>query len=66
MKETHDRKGHERKFTRGESVYVKNFGPELKWLIGTIIHVTGPLSYAVALQDGRVSKTRRSSSIASC
>ena len=25
----------------------------IKWLIGTIIHVTGPVSYAVALQDGR-------------
>ena len=34
-------------------MYVKNFGPGLKWLIGTIIHVTGPMSYAVALQDGR-------------
>ena len=53
MKEIHDRKGHERKFTPGECVYVKNFGPGLKWLIGTIIHVTGPVSYAVALHDGR-------------
>ena len=53
MKETHDRKGHERQFTPGESVYVKNFGSILKWLIGTIIHVTSSMSYAVALQDGR-------------
>ena len=53
MIETHDRKGHEREFTPGESVYVKTFGPGLKWLIGTIIHVTGPVSYAVPLQDGR-------------
>ena len=65
-KETHHRKGHERTFIPGESVYVKNFGPGLKWLIGTILHVTGPVSYTVALQDGRVSKTRRSPSIASC
>ena len=42
MKETHDRKGHERKFTPGESVYVKTFGAELKWLTGTIIHMTSP------------------------
>ena len=44
--ETHDRKGHERKCTRRGSVYVKSFGPG-------IIDVAGPVSYAVALQDGR-------------
>ena len=53
MKETHDRKGHERKLNPEQSVYVKNVGPGLKWLIGTIIRVTGPVSYAVALLDGR-------------
>ena len=53
MKKTHERKGHEREFTPGESVYVKNFGPGLKWLIGTIIHVTSSVSYAEALQDGK-------------
>ena len=53
MKETHDRKGDDRKFIPGESVYVKNFGPELKWLIGTIIHVICPVSCAVVPQDGR-------------
>ena len=31
MKETHDRKGQEIKFTPGESVNVKNFGPGLKF-----------------------------------
>ena len=53
MRETHDRKGHERKFTPGERecviVYVKNFGPRLKTLIGMLIYVTGSGSYAVAL-----------------
>ena len=51
VKETHDRK--EIHFTPGESVYVKNFGPAQKILIGTIIRVTDPVSYAVALQEGR-------------
>ena len=53
MKETRNSKGHVRKFTPGESIYIMNFGPGLKWLIRTIILVTGPVSYAVALQDGR-------------
>ena len=35
----------------GKCVYVKNFWRGLKWLIGTIIHVTGPVSYAIALQE---------------
>ena len=51
MKETHDCKEHESKFTPEESVYVKNFGAGLKWLIRTIIHVTGPMSYAVTHQE---------------
>ena len=57
MNETRNSKGHETKFTPGERVYVKKFGPGLKWLIGTIIHVTSPVSYAVALQDGSVEDT---------
>ena len=44
---------------------VNNFGLGLKWLNPTIIHVAGPMSYAVAPEDGRVSKTRSLSSIAS-
>ena len=55
VKYKHNSKRHERKFPPREIAYVKNFGPGLKWLIGTIIHVTGPVSYgnAVALHDGR-------------
>ena len=33
MKETRDRKGHERKLIPGESVYVKNFGSGLKCFV---------------------------------
>ena len=33
-----------------ERVFV--FGPGLKWLIVTIIHVISPVSYAVAFHDG--------------
>ena len=50
MKETHDRKGYDIKFISGESVYVTNFGPGLKWLI---IHVTGSVSNAIALLERR-------------
>ena len=38
-------------------MYVTKFWPGLKWLLGTITHVTGPVSYEVAFQDGR--KCRR-------
>ena len=55
MKDLHGRGGgaQQRVFETGDNVYVKNFGPGLKWLIGVIRHVTGPLSYAVELEDGR-------------
>ena len=53
MKETNDRRAHERHFEPGDSVFIKNFCPELKWLVGTVGYVTGPVSYTVVLGDGR-------------
>ena len=52
MKETNDRRAHERHFEAGDSVYIKNFGPGLKWLVGTVGYVTGAVSYTVILGDG--------------
>ena len=53
MKETNDRRAHERHFEPGDSVYIKNVGQGLKWLVGTVGYVTGPVSYTVVLEDGR-------------
>ena len=38
-------------FEPGDSVYIKNFCPGLKWLIGSIGYVKGPVSYV--MEDGR-------------
>ena len=52
MKETNDRRAHERPFEAGDSAYMKNFGPGLKWLVGTVHSGPGGRQ--------RVSETRRS------
>ena len=44
MKETNDRRTHEQHFEAGDSVYIKNFGLGLKWMVGTVGYVTGPVS----------------------
>ena len=44
MKETNDRRTHEQHFEVGDSVYIKNFGLGLKWMVGTVGYVTGPVS----------------------
>ena len=53
MKETNDRRAHERHFEPGDSVYVKKFGPELNWLVGTTGHVTDPVSYTVVFDAAK-------------
>ena len=53
MKETNDHRAHERHFEAGDSVYIKNFGPGLKWLVGTVGYVIGPVSYTMVLGDSR-------------
>ena len=53
MNMDHDHGTRKREFAPGDNVYVKNFGPGLKWLTGTIRHATGPVSYTVELADGR-------------
>ena len=38
----------------GETVFVKNYGSGQRWLPGTIVQVTGPVSYQMKLEDGRL------------
>ena len=53
MKSAHDVRARLRQFVPGDTVYVQNFEPGLKWLPGIIHMKTGPLSYTVVLTDGR-------------
>ena len=54
QKVDHDRAAQSRSFKEDEAVYTRNFGPGQKWLPGTIVPTTGPVSYRVLLEDGRV------------
>ena len=54
QKVDHDRAARLRSFNADETVYVRNFGPGQKWLPGMIVATTGPVSYRVLLEDGRV------------
>ncbi|XP_021364454.1 uncharacterized protein K02A2.6-like [Mizuhopecten yessoensis] len=56
QKEYHDRTSKERNFTASDAVFIKNFAKGPKWLEGTIELRSGPVSYTVHLQDGRVMK----------
>ena len=43
-----------RDFVKDDYVYVKNFSTGPKWLPGKIVNVTGPLSYVIELDNGRL------------
>ena len=49
QKISHDGSARRRFFEKGETVYAQNFGTGQKWML-----VTGPVSFMVRLQDGRV------------
>ena len=51
MKETHD--ATERQFKEGDTIYLKNFGPDPKRLSGLICRVTGSVSYTVVTTEGQ-------------
>ena len=38
---------------KGDTIYLKNFGPGPKWLSGLIRRVTGPVSYTVVTTEGQ-------------
>ena len=53
QKELHDGKRDVRKFALQDPVYIENFtSRKPKWIPGTIVKVTGPLSYVIELQNG--------------
>ena len=53
QKQAHDTSAPLRSFSTGDLVYAENFtGSPPKWSPGTVIEVTGPLSYRVELQTG--------------
>ena len=54
QKVNHDRAARSRSFKEDDTVYARNFGPGQKWLPGTIVATSGPMSYRVLLEDGRV------------
>lgn len=55
QKEAHDTTTPLRSFCVGDLVYAQNFtGSSPKWLPGTIVMVTGPLSYRVELESGHI------------
>ena len=44
-----------RQFTENDQVYVQDFTTRKpKWIPGTVVKVTGPLSYMIKLQDGTI------------
>ena len=55
QKKAHDHHVQLRTFTTADPVFVRNFGNKTPlWLIGHIKEQTGPLSYQITLDDGRV------------
>ncbi len=55
QKEAHDTARPPRSFCVGNWVYAENFtGSPPKWLPGTVVMVTGPLSYKVELETGHL------------
>ena len=51
QKNAHDKKARARNFNIGDSVLIRSFGSGQKWVIGTVIQITGPASYMVRLKD---------------
>ena len=54
QKARHDVRAKPRTFNEGDIVFAKNYGSGDRWLSGKIVKVTGPVSFRVKLDDGRV------------
>ena len=50
----HDKRSQHWTLKVGDKVSIKNFQARDSWLPGTIVKVSGPLSFHVELQDGRI------------
>ena len=51
---SHDSLSRQMYFSKGETVYAQNFGTGQKWMPAVVQEVTGPVSFLVKLQDGRL------------
>ena len=54
QKESHDQHCRDCTFSVGERVYAKNYRKGQRWLSGSIVDKTGPVSFKVKLQDGKI------------
>ena len=54
QKQQHDKHVHDRQFKLNDSVSIVNFAKGPKWLPGVIVDQTGPVSFHIRLDDGRV------------
>ena len=54
QKKTHDAHARPRDLAIGATVYAKNFGQGPPWLPGVIKDLTGPVSYTIEVEDGRI------------
>ena len=54
QKHWHDQHARTRSFEVYDAVFVRNFGRGDKWMAGTVEEVTGPLSFHVRLEGGRL------------
>jgi len=55
-KTRHDIQAKYQEFYPGDMVYIKDFQQEKTWWAETVVEQTGPKSYLIILQDGRVWK----------
>ncbi|CAC5412453.1 unnamed protein product [Mytilus coruscus] len=56
QKQSHDKTAQVRNFNVGDSVYILSHNREAKWITGTLIKRTGPVSFVIKLNDGRTVK----------
>ena len=52
--ESHNAHAKDRTLRVGDTVFVMNFSGKTKWLHGVIVEQTGPVSFRIRLEDGRV------------
>ena len=54
QKKQYDSRAKSRTFQQGQTVFVKNFSSDCRWLPGRIIELSGPASCRVRLEDGQL------------
>ena len=56
QKSQHDKHAHQREFSIGEKVMVKNLQPGPTWIPGTVTKQLGPVTFSITMDDGQVWK----------